>query len=299
MSDDSARLKEKTVQVTMLNQKMEALQTQLSGATRRNTQLAEQIKELQEKLSQKDYEIQSIQMELDQTKTALESVGQQMQGIQAKETLMMGKKKPVTGDSMAKEELQQAEVKIARLQGDIKKLSEAATSVILKREDGLEKLSETVKLVGDMQHRIFTFVMEQRAVKKDELASVMLAEISEINEAVDSLQAIGEVVLTDGNTIIPAKKYREMKIPVDEWQKMAPSEIFDSLESVVEKAEGAETIVEALEMSVDIIEQKLARGGALIFQMRRTAGDWKRQEGNVEELRYTIKDWKSRADSLS
>ncbi|MDF1537506.1 MAG: hypothetical protein P1Q69_01205, partial [Candidatus Thorarchaeota archaeon] len=169
MSDDSARLKEKTVQVTMLNQKMEALQAQLSGATRRNTQLAEQIKELQEQLSQKDYDIQSIQMELDRTKTALESVGQQMQGIKAKETLEMGRKKPVTGDSVAKEELQQAEVKIARLQGDIKKLSEAATSVILKREDGLEKLSETIKLVGDMQHRIFTFVMEQRAVKKDEL----------------------------------------------------------------------------------------------------------------------------------
>jgi len=299
MSDENAPIREKIMQITMLNQKMEALQAQLSGATRRNTQLSEQIKELEEKIAQKDYEVQSVQMELDLTKTALESMGQQMQGIKAKETLELGKKKPVAEDTVFKGELEKAEVKIARLQGDIKTLSEAATSVILEKDGSLEKLSESVKMVGDMQQRIFNFVMEQRAVKTDELAAIMLAEISEINEAVDSLQAIGEVVLKDGNTIIPAKKYRETKIPVEDWQKMQPSEIFDSLESVVEKAEGAETIVEALEKSVDIIEQKLSRGGSLIFQMRRTAKDWKKQEGNVEELRYTIKDWKSRADSLS
>ena len=299
MSDESERLRDKTMQITMLNQKMEALQAQLSGATRRNTQLSEQIKELEEKITQKDYEVQSVQMELDRTKTALESVGEQMQGIKAKETLEMGKKKPVIGDTTVKVDLEKAEIKIVRLLDDIKTLSEAATGVIFEKEGGLEKLSETVKTVGDMQHRIFNFVMEQRAVKTDELASIMLAEVSEIKEAVDSLQAIGEVVLKDGNIIIPAKKYRETKIPVEEWQKMQPSEIFDSLESVVEKAEGTETIVEALEKSVDIIEQKLSRGGSLIFQMRRTAKDWKKQEGNVEELRYTIKDWKSRADSLS
>ncbi len=60
---------------------------------------------------------------------------------------------------------------------------------------------------------------------------------------------------------------------------MLPSEIFDSLESIVENAEGGETIAKALENAVDIIEQKLSRGGAMIFQMRRTAGDWKRKEG--------------------
>ena len=67
----------------------------------------------------------------------------------------------------------------------------------------------------------------------------------------------------------------------------------------VEKAEGKDPIIEALESAVDILEQKLSRGGAMIFQLRRTASDWKRQEGNVEELRYTIKDWKSRAEALS
>ena len=57
-------------------------------------------------------------------------------------------------------------------------------------------------------------------------------------------------------------------------------------------------MVNAIETAVEMIEQKLARSGALIFQMRRTADSWKKQAGNVEELQYTIKDWKGRAQAL-
>jgi hypothetical protein len=32
--------------------------------------------------------------------------------------------------------------------------------------------------------------------------------------------------------------------------------------------------------------------------MRRTADGWKKQPGNIEELKYTIKDWKGRAQAL-
>jgi DNA repair exonuclease SbcCD ATPase subunit len=296
---DSDRLREKSVQIAMLNQKLESVQAQLSGATRRNTQLSEKVKELEAQLQEKDYEIQSIRSELERSQSALDSLGQEMQGVRSAQKETMAMKKPVRTEDPSAAALEKAVIKIARLQSDIKTLSEVGTSVILKQEGSLDKLSETIKTVGDIQHRIFNMVMEQRAVKTDELASMMLTEVSEIREAVDSLQAMGEVELKDGATIIPAKKYREIKIPVEEWKNMSPSEIFDSLESVVEKAEGKDPIVEALESAVDIIEQKLSRGGAMIFQMRRTASDWKKQEGNVEELRYTIKDWKSRAEALS
>lgn len=296
---DSDRLRDKTVQIAMLNQKLESIQAQLSGATRRNTQLSEQVKALEAQLGEKDYEIQSLQSELERTQSALETVGEKMQGIRSEQSKSMSMKKPVVTEDPSAADLQKAVVKIARLEGNIKTLSEAATRVLLEKDGGLEKLSETIRLVGDIQNRVFNAVMEQRAIKTDELAAMMLAEVSEIKEAVDSLQAIGEVVLKDGNIVIPAKKYRETKIPVEDWKNMVPSEIFESLEAVIEKAEGGETISDALENAVDILEQKLSRGGAMIFQMRRTASDWKKQEGNVEELRYTIREWKSRAESLA
>ncbi|MFW9918842.1 MAG: coiled-coil domain-containing protein [Candidatus Thorarchaeota archaeon] len=297
MSDPNERLREKTMQVTQLNQRLESMQAQLSGAQRRASELHTQVQTLETQLASKDSEMQALQAELSKTKAALDAVGREMQGIRSQKTEEFARQKP-REDNTTKEELKKADLKIVRLKDDIKKLSEAATGVLLGQEGALDNLGEVVKSVGDIQHRIFNLILERRHLKIDEIASLLLIETAEVLDAVDSLQALGEVEMKDSNTVVPAKKYREVAIPHEKWKDMRPAEIFDSLEEIVEKAEGKETIVEALEKAVDILEQKLARGGALIFQMRRTAGDWNKQEGNAEELRYTIRDWRSRAISL-
>jgi len=298
MSDPNAKLREKAMQIAQLNQRLESLQAQLGGAQRRASQLTEQMQVLETENTHKDSEIQALQSELSKAKGAIDALGQEVHGFRSKQTEELSKHK-VTQENPLKEELKKADLKVLRLKDDIKKLSEAATEVLLEREGALENLGEVVKAVGDVQHRVFNLVMERRTLKIDEIASLLLIDTSEVLDVVDSLQALSEVEMKDSNTVIPAKKYREVAIPLDSWKSMRPAEIYDSLEEIVEKAEGKETIVEALENAVDILEQKLTRGGALIFQMRRTAGDWKKQEGKVEELRYTIRDWRSRAITLA
>ena len=113
------------------------------------------------------------------------------------------------------------------------------------------------------------------------------------------MQVAGEVQIKDGHTIIPAQKYLELRVPREEWIKMNPIEIFNELEVFVGKTDDTTSILNAIESAVEILEQKLARGGALFFQMRRTAESWKKQAGNIEELQYTIKDWKARAQALT
>lgn len=298
MSDPNERLREKTMQIAQLNQRMESLQAQLSGAQRRASELHGQVQSLEAQIVDKDSEIQTLNAELSKTKSALDAIGREMQGVRSQKTDEFVKQRPKE-DNTIREELKKADLKIVRLKDDIKKLSEAATSVLLQQEGSIDKLGEAIKNVGDIQHRIFNLILERRHMKVDEIAALLLIDTAEVLDAVDSLQALGEVEMKDSNTVIPAKKYREVAIPLDKWKSMRPEEIFDSLEEIVEKAEGKETIIEALEKAVDILEQKLARGGALIFQMRRTAGNWEKKEGDVEELRYTIKDWRSRAISLA
>ncbi|MBE0526458.1 MAG: hypothetical protein IH631_05915, partial [Candidatus Thorarchaeota archaeon] len=115
---------------------------------------------------------------------------------------------------------------------------------------------------------------------------------------VEALQTAGEVQIRDGSRILPAQKYLELKVPKDAWFAMEPADVFQELEEFVGKTDDTASIVDAMETAVEIIEQKLARSGALIFQMRRTADAWKKQPGNIEELTYTIKDWKGRAQAL-
>ncbi|MHA1615377.1 MAG: hypothetical protein ACTSYJ_11070 [Candidatus Thorarchaeota archaeon] len=300
MSDDvNVRLRDKTMQIVSLNQKMEALQAQLSGSQRRANQLGTQMVDLESTLTQKDSEIEMLQTQLSRTKGALDSVGKEMQGIKAEQIQIMSKKKPEAVGTSAKDELTIAEMTIERLREDLKQFSHAATAVLNQEDGSLEGIRKVLLEVGDPKYRILNMVLNKKSVRIEEIAAFLVIDITEALKHVDSLQTAGEVQLHDGNTVLPAQKYLELKVPKDQWLSMEASDIFQELEEFVGKPDATSSVANALEIAVEIIEQKLTRGGSLIFQMRKTADVWKKDAGNIEELKYTIKDWKSRAQALS
>ncbi|MFW9869442.1 MAG: hypothetical protein ACFFEL_07435 [Candidatus Thorarchaeota archaeon] len=298
MSDDiNERLKDKTMQIVSLNQKLEVLQAQLGGSQRRANQLGEQVAQLESTLAQKDSEIQMLTTELSKTRGALEAVGKEVQGIKAEQTQQLLKRKPDEEYSL-KEELNLAEQRVRKLQEDLKRFSVAATSA-LNKEDGADEMLRKVLLeVGDPKYRILNIVLNRKSIRIEEIASTLVIDVSEALQKVESLQIAGEIEIKDGSTIIPARKYRELKVPKDQWNAMEPDAIFVGLEEFIGKTDDSTSIVNALETAVEILEQKLVRGGALVFQMRRTADTWKKQAGNLEELRYAVKDWRIRAQNM-
>ena len=299
MSDDvNTRLREKTMLIASLNQKMEALQAQLSGSQRRANQLGTQMTELEQVLTQKDSEMQMLESQLSRTKGALDTVGKEMQGIKAEQTQLLAKKKPEAVGASVMDELTLAEMTIGRLREDLKQFSQAATAVINQEEGALDGLREVLLEVGDPKYRILNMLLNKKSIRMEEIASSLVIDMTEALKHVEALQAAGEVQIRDGNTVLPAQKYLELKVPKDEWMSMEPTDIFQELEEFVGKTDDIPSIVDAMETAVEIIEQKLARSGSLIFQMRRTADAWKKKAGNVEELQYTINDWKGRAQAL-
>jgi len=299
MSDPNERLRERAIQIAQLSQKVETLQAQLGGSHRRANQLGENVTSLESVIGEKDSEIQMLRSELSKTKGALDSVGKTVQTMKVEQTQLLSKKQQTFDDTSLREEVAVLNKRVLKLKEDIKLLSETATLVLQGKDEGIELLREAIKTVGDVQYKILNMVLNRRSVKIDEIASVLVENTQTVMEIVEELQLAGEVEIKDGVTVIPAKKYRDVVIPVAEWNEMTPADIFDSIEEIVGKAESKENIVEALEKSVDILEQKMARGGALVFQMRRMATTWSKQEGNVEELQYTIREWKARAISLA
>ncbi len=299
MSDDvNERLREKTMQIMSLNQKMEALQAQLSGSQKRANQLGTKMAELEQVLAQKDSEIQMLETQLSQTKGALDTVGREMQGIKAEQTQLLAKKKPEDIGASLKDELTRAEMTISRLREDLKQFSHAATAVLSQEEGALDDLKRVLLEVGDPKYRILNMVLGKKSVRVEEIASSLVIDMTEALQHIDALQAAGEVQIRDGSTVLPAQKYLELKVPRDKWESLEPVDIFQELEEFVGKTDDAPSIVDAIEIAVEIVEQKLARSGALIFQMRRTAESWKKQAGNIEELQYTVRDWKGRAQAL-
>ncbi|MFW9804532.1 MAG: hypothetical protein ACFFFC_17880 [Candidatus Thorarchaeota archaeon] len=299
MSDDvHERLKEKTLQIAQLQHQLQVLQAQLEGTQRRAGETGTKIVALENLIAEKDSENHMLRTELGRTKGALDTMGKEIQGIRAEQTQQMAKARPSNDDYSLRQQLSDALRRNELLKEDIKSLSEAA-SAILKDEPGArEHLRDAIMLVGDPRFKILNIVLEKRSVRVEELAASLQLGITEALALVDELQAAGEIEVRDGSTVVPREKYRAVKIPVEEWKTWDPADIFDSLEDIVGRTEGHESISKAIVAAVDILEQKIARGGALVFQMRKTADLWKKGEGNIEDLQYTIREWKGRALSL-
>ncbi|MGY5881695.1 MAG: hypothetical protein RTV31_15695 [Candidatus Thorarchaeota archaeon] len=299
MSDLNERLKDKTLQIAQLNQKLEVLQAQLGGSHRRANELGGKVETLTTEITSRDQEIQMLRSEVARFKGALESVGQEMQSIKADQTQVLSRKQPGGDDYSMKQDLIEAHRTIDALREDLKKLSAAASSVLNDESDGIDILRKTVMEIGDPRYRILNLVLERRSVRLDEIAALLVTDMSEAIGIAESLQLDGEVEIKEGQTVIPAKKYREVEAPEEVWKQSTPSEIFDSLEDVVGRTEGAESVVSALEIAAEILEQKMSRGGALMFEMRRTVSSWRKQEGDKEELKYKIREWKGREESFA
>jgi hypothetical protein len=300
MSDDiNERLRDKTMQIVSLNQQLEALQAQLGGSQKRAHQLGDQVKQLQALVEQKDSEIQMLTSELTKTKSILDAVGKEMQNMRADQSQQLLKKNPSQNGNLMREELSLAAQRIARLENDLKIFSQVATSVLRNEEQSLEKLHDVLSEVGDPKYRVLNMVLHRKSIRIDEIASTLIVDVSKATEIVDELQVAGEIEIKDGTTAIPTKKYRELRVPRDDWLSMSPDAIFGGLEEFLSNTDDQGSIVSALVIAVEILEQKLTRGGALVFQMRRTADMWKKQAGNREELLYTIRDWRLRANSMT
>ncbi len=299
MSDPNERIRDQMMTIHSLNQKIDVLHAQLGGGQKRAHQLEEQIAQLEQTITQKDAEIQALNSDVQRYSGALDSMRHEVQGQRAEQTKPHAMAVPVQDDQKLGEQLAAAQQIIQKQKENLMALSQVATAVLNSEDNALEDLQRVLLEAGDQRFRVLNLVLTKRSVRIEEIASILVVDVPKAMEMADTLQAAGEVEIRDGSTIIPARKYREVKVSVEEWKNLDPLAIFDSLEGIIGRTEDGERIVSAIEAAVDILEQKMTRGGTLVFEMRRTANSWKKKEGDVQELQYKIREWKARAQSLS
>jgi len=299
MSDPNERIRDQMMTIHSLNQKIDVLQAQLGRVQKRAHLLEEQLAQLEQVITQKDAEIQALNFDVQRYSGALDSMGHEVQRLRAEQTQQHAMAVPVQDDQKLGEQLAAAQQVIQKQKENLMALSRVATAVLNSEDNALEELQRVLLEAGDQRFRVLNLVLTKRSVGIAEIASILVVDVSKAMEIADTLQAAGEVEIRDGSTIIPARKYREVKISVEEWKDLDPLAIFDSLEGIIGRTEDGKSIVSAIEAAVDILEQKMTRGGTLVFEMRRTANSWKKKEGDVQELQYKIREWKARAQSLS
>lgn len=299
MSDLNERIREQLMTIQKLNHKIQALEAQLGGSHRRGHEMGEKVTELEKIIASKDLEISTLKGEIEKYRAALDTVGKEVKDYRAEQAQTMAKKQEPSESEKTTEELAIVHREVLALKEDLRLLSTAAMGILNKEPEAMKRLQEVLMESGDTQTRVLNLILTRRSIRLEEIASFLVIDVQRAFEIVDALQAAGQVEMKDEHTVIPAAHYRETKIPKEDWEQSQPAELFDKLEEIIGQIEGHEGIVKALEVAVDILEQKLSRGGSLIFEMRKTAGAWQKKPGDIEELRYQIREWKGRALSLA
>ncbi len=298
MSDINERLREKTLQIAALNQKIETLHAQLAASRRRANELTVRVETLEQQVAEKEQETQALRAEVRRYKDALDRLGKEVQSMRAGQSAAPRVRTPGATDDL-RGQVEESQRLLGSLQGRLSRLQDASLAVVTGEEGAVDRLRQTLMEVGDLEHKVFLLLFQKRRARLEEIAAALVADVQEVASAVDGLVDAGELEFKDAQTVVLGRKYTEVEVPTAAWQTASPAEIFDSLVDIIGRTDEPAVVARALEEAADALEQQLSRGGALMFEMRRTASSWRSAGGDTESLKYKVREWKMRALSSS
>ena len=193
MSDQNERIHDQMMTIHSLNQKIEVLQAQLGGSQKRAHQLEEQLAQMEQMIAQKDVEIQALGSDVQRFSGALDSMGREVQGLRAEQTPQHAMAIPAQDDQKLGEQLAAAKQEIQKQKENLMVLSQAATAILNSEDNALENLQRVLLEAGDQKFRVLNLVLTKRSVRIEEIASILVVDISKAMEIADTLQAAGEV----------------------------------------------------------------------------------------------------------
>jgi hypothetical protein len=87
----------------------------------------------------------------------------------------------------------------------------------------------------------------------------------------------------------------ELKLPpVEEWRGMTIDKVFDEVAKYCILVRSPDLIAQALQVLKDNVEEKVRSRGTFIFDIGKEIQQWKKGAGNMDELQFRLRDWKSR-----
>ncbi|MFX1538585.1 MAG: hypothetical protein ACFFDI_30725 [Promethearchaeota archaeon] len=155
---------------------------------------------------------------------------------------------------------------------------------------------------GDTSHRVFVLFNRRRsAISIEELQRETQLNLQQVQEAVkflldrDIIKSFGRnvYILAKGPTVT-SEFVAVSEQPQGEdaiWDSLSIEDLFISLEKRIHNAQSSVEISQNLTTLRDVLQRKF--GNAIfLFEIARTAQEWARGQGNMEELMQQLIDWR-------
>jgi uncharacterized protein YukE len=144
---------------------------------------------------------------------------------------------------------------------------------------------------GSVKYRILLLLSEKGAMQTNEIAKIAGLDLLTMRQVIEnlseehSIEVHGSLLTTPGMLRPP---------PAEKWRTLNINNLFDEVDEYLSFHRNSEIVAQTLQTLKDNIEQKVRIRGTYIFEIGKEIQEWRRGTGNLEQLRYKLRDWKSK-----
>jgi hypothetical protein len=146
---------------------------------------------------------------------------------------------------------------------------------------------------GSSKYRVLLLITEKGSIEMSELSKVTGLDETVLRKTLEIL-AEEHAVEVHGSLITIRGAFKAP--PADEWRRMTIDKVFDEVEKYCLLVKNPELISQALQSLKDNVEEKVRTRGTFVFDIGKEIQQWKKGVGNLQDLQFKLRDWKSRAN---
>jgi len=229
----------------------------------------------------------------------ISSLGEALSDCQRNKAELESALRRIRGTEMSTGFVEATSSRIAFLEKEVESLSKTSSELesllfrSLMSEPGIrEKLRDFLLREGSLKYRVLLLVTERGSIEVSELIRLTGFDQSTMKKAIDILSE-EHTVEVHGSLVTVRGAFKPP--PVQEWRGMTIDKIFDEVEKYCILVKTPDLITQALQALKDNVEEKVRTRGTFVFDIGKEIQQWKKDVGNLRELQFKLRDWKSRS----
>jgi hypothetical protein len=258
----------------------------------------ETLSEVKSELEKLKYDYNLLLQERNRAVGELSSLGEALADCQRRRIELESSLKRIKDSELSPEYGDATSTRLKFLEQEVESLSRTNTQLesllfkSMKQEpEAQEKAREFFLKEGSLTYRILLLVTEKGTTDINEMATATGLNQPTLNQVIEVLAKEHAIEIHGSILTVPGA----LKLPDTEmWRRMPIDKVFDEVEKYCMTVKNPELVIQALQELRDEIESKVKIRGTTIFEIGKEIQAWKRGMGSQQELRFKIRDWRTR-----
>jgi DNA-binding Lrp family transcriptional regulator len=228
----------------------------------------------------------------------LSSLGEALADCQRRRLELESSLKRIKDTDLSPEYAEATSTKLKFLEEQVDSLSKANTRIesllfksMMLEPQATEKARQYFLNEGSLTYRVLLLVTDKGSTDINQIARATGLNQSTLNQVIEALAREHALEVRGAVLSVPGA----LRLPDTEmWRRLPLDKVFDEVEKYITAIRSPELVIQALQGLKDEIESKARTRGTITFELGKEIQAWKRGTGSQQDLRFKIRDWKTR-----